>query len=99
MSRATERVAARVKPPYKLVTETFTGPSSYVAGGNVYNSTILKHIEKATCIQATSGWRGEVATGSVSGNAFKLAAWTGTAQPIPEVDLRGVNFTVLLEGL
>ena len=99
MSRAPERLGIRAKPPMKLVLETFSGPSSYATDGNVYNSTILRQVERAACLQGTGGWRGEVVTGSVSGNAFKLRVWTGTAQPGSTVDLSAQAFQVLLEGL
>ena len=99
MSREGERLASRFRPPYKLVVETISGPSSYVTGGNVYTSKLLRHVERAACVQGSDGWRGEVVTGSISGNAFTLRIWTGTDQPSAAVDLSAQAFTVLLEGL
>lgn len=97
MSREGERLAARFRPPYKLVVETFSGPSTYATGGTVHHSTLLRQVERAACIQGTNGWRGEVVTGSVSGNAFKLRIWTGTSEP-GAINLSAQAFTVLLEG-
>ena len=99
MSREAERLASRFRPPYKTVIETFSGPSSYATGGNVFHSRHLRHVERAGCLQGTAGWRGEVVTGSISGNAFTLRVWTGTAEPSAAVDLSAQAFTVLLEGI
>jgi len=101
MSRIAERSAARVRPPYKLVIETFSGPSSYTTHGDVYNSTLLKQIERASVIQGYAHLSAEVVTGSISGNAFKMRIYTGgvTAQPAAATDLSATAFTVLLEGL
>jgi len=101
MSRIAERSAVRAKPPYKMVTETFSGPASYTTHGDIYNSTILKNIERAAVIQGWAHLKAEVVTGSISGNAFKMRIYTGgvTAQPAAATDLSATAFTVLLEGL
>lgn len=102
MSRIAERSAVRVRPPYKQVTETFSGNTSYALGGNVYNSTILRQIERAAVIQTMPGHlRGQVITGSISGNAFKIQVFTGgvTGEPAAATNLATAVFTVLLEGL
>lgn len=110
MSIETEPLAARFRPPYKLVVETFPGKSAYETGGNWFFSKILKRLERATCIQGTGGWRGEVVTGSVrsgmhsGGNAFRLKVWTAGAttqcqEPAADSDLSDQFFTLLLEGL
>jgi len=101
VSRIAEGHAARFKPPYKLVVETLAGSSSYATGGNVYNSALLRQIERATVIGTYNQLRGQVVTGSISGNAFRMIVWTGgsTAQPAAATDLSAQAFTVLLEGL
>ena len=104
MSREAERIASRFRPPYKQVIETFSGPSSYVAGGTVHHSKLLRHVERAACLQGVSGWIGEAVTGKTSGNAFTLLIWTATAtqalqQPDAAADLSAASFTMLLEGL
>lgn len=101
MSRIAERHAARFKPPYKLVVETFSGVASYTTGGDIYNSALLRQIERATIIGTENQLRGQVVTGSISGNAFRMIVWTGgaTAQPAAATDLSARAFTALLEGL
>ena len=101
MSRIAERQASRFKPPYKLVVETFSGVASYTTGGDIYNSALLRQIERATVIGSYNQLRGQVVTGSVSGNAFRMIVWTGgaTGQPAAATDLSASAFTVLLEGL
>ena len=100
MSRIAERLASRVKS--KSLVETFAGPTSYATGGSVYNSTILKQIERATIMQVTGGYSGEVVTGSVSGNAFKIKLYTGTATGAIElanaINLITSSISVLIEG-
>lgn len=101
-SRDTEKLASIVKPPYKMLVETVTGPTSYLQGGNPYQSELLKTLERATCIQATGGFHGEVVTGSVTGNQFQLKVWTGaptgTFEPATGADLSGEAFSLLIEG-
>jgi len=102
MSSPTEKIAARFKPPYVLaVMENFNLASSYSTGGNVYNSTLLKQIERAAVLQSADQVRAQVVTGSISGNAFKMIVYTGgtTAQPAAATDLSAKAVTVLLEGL
>jgi hypothetical protein len=103
MSRIAERLATRGEKPYKILTETFSGPTSYATGGSVFNSTIFRQLERATALQVTGGLTGEVVTGSVSGNAFTLKVYTGTASGATEVanavSLVSKAITVLLEGL
>lgn len=103
MSRIAERLASRAQTKnYKVLVETFNGPSSYSTGGNVYNSTILRMLERATALGGTKGLIGEVVTGSVSGNAFTLRVFTGGSSGIIEMsnttNLSGVAFSVLIEG-
>lgn len=98
-SRDTEKFASVVKPPYKMLVETFNGPSSYTTGGEPLKSTLLKVVERATALQGTGGFRGEVVTGSISGNQFKLKVWTGTSQVNSGGDLSAQAFSVLVEGL
>lgn len=107
-SRDTEKLASIIKPPYKMLVETFTGPTAYHTGGNVLQSRLLKVLERATCLQATGGFVGEVVTGSVvsysvsAGNQFQLKVWTGAPtgafQPASGADLSGQAFSVLVEG-
>jgi len=101
VSRIAERQAARFKPPYKLVVETVSGPASYTTHGDIYNSALLRQIERAAVIQGWAHLSAEVVTGSVSGNAFRMRIFTGgsTAQPAAATDLSATAFTVLLEGL
>ena len=105
MSRIAERLASRGDKPYKILTETFAGPSSYSTGGNVNNSTIFRQLERATFLNVTGGYSGEVVTGSVSGNAFKLKLYVTTgalganAAELPSAtNLITSSITVLLEG-
>jgi hypothetical protein len=98
-SRDTEKFAGVAIPPYKTVIETVNGPSSYTTDGDTYRSANLRVIERAACLQGTNGWRGEVVTGSVTGNQFTLRIWTGTSQPGSGVDLSAQAFTLLLQGL
>lgn len=103
MSRITERLASRGQTKnYKTLTETFSGPTSYTTGGVVINSTILRQLERATAMQITGGYLGEVVTGSVSGNAFKLKIYTGTSTGATELpaaaNLITSSLTVLIEG-
>jgi len=101
MSREAERLAARFRPPYKLVIETISGPTSYATGGVEYYSDLLRHVERAACIQPSSpgGWHGEIVTGSISGNAYRLRVWTSGAEAPAGLDLSAEAFTILLEGL
>jgi hypothetical protein len=103
MSRIAERLASRGKGPLKILTETVSGPTSYATGGSVFNSKIMKQLERATAIQGMTGLTAEVVTGSVSGNAFQLKIYTGTATGPVEVanavNLSAYAFTVLLEGI
>ena len=101
MSGPTEKIAARFKPPYKLIMENFNLKSSYTVGGNVYNSTLLRQIERAAVAQSAGNLIAQVVTGSVSGNAFKMIVYTGgsTSQPAAASDLSALAVTVLLEGL
>lgn len=102
MSRIAERLVSRTNAT--VLTETFSGPTSYTTGvgGYVFNSTILKKLERATLLQITGGYEGEVTTGSVSGNAFSVKIYTGTATGAVELptgaNLVSKALTVLLEG-
>jgi hypothetical protein len=104
MSRIAERLGSRSNVKiYKVLVETFNGPSSYPTGGFVLNSTILRSLERATALPGMLGLIGEVVTGSVSGNAFTLRVYTGTQasgiQQIPNTtNLSMIAFSVLIEG-
>lgn len=104
MSRISERLASRAQTKnYKSLVETFNGPSSYATGGNVFNSTIFRQLERATALPGMLGLTAEVLTGSVSGNAFTLRVYTGTqasgVQQMPSgTNLSMIAFSVLLEG-
>lgn len=107
MSRETERLAQRFRPPYKMVVETFS-LGTYATGGVWLFSTALKRLERATCLQVLGGvvpYVGQVVTGSVTtgmitgGNAFRLKLWTGGGEIGDAVDLTGSVASVLLEGL
>jgi hypothetical protein len=103
-SRIAERLASRgMVKIYKVLTETFAGTTSYITGGNVYNSTIIRNLERVTALNVTGGYFGEVVTGSISGNAFKLKIYTGTATGPVEitagVSLITSSISVLIEGL
>ncbi|MEM2905006.1 MAG: hypothetical protein QW587_04625 [Candidatus Bathyarchaeia archaeon] len=101
--RETEQLAARARPPYRLLTETFNGPTSYPTGGYTYTSRVFKHIERATALQGMNGFTAEVVTGSISGNSFKLKVFTGTSTGPVEVtngsNISNLAFTVLVEGI
>lgn len=104
--RNTERFASRVSSHYKLLTETLSGPTSYTTAGSALQSRILKMLEKATCLQVTGGYIGEVVTGSITGNQFKLKIYmttvtaTGTAaqELVGGTNLITSSITVLIEG-
>lgn len=98
-SRDTEKLAPVIKPPYRMLVETLNGPSSYTTGGEPIESRLLKVVERASALQATSGYRPEVVTGSITGNQFKLRVWTGTAEVGSGVDLSAEAFSVLVEGM
>lgn len=102
MSRITERLNTRAAKPNKTLVETFSGPTSYATGGSVLNSTIFRQLERATALNITGGYSGEVVTGSVSGNAFKLKIYTGTSTGAVELpnaaNLITSSASVLLEG-
>lgn len=104
MSRITERLNVRGTKPYKVLTETFNGPASYVLGGSVYNSTILRQLERATALNVTGGFIGEVVTGSVSGNAFQLKLYVtsggnaGGGEVSSGTSMLSRAITVLIEG-
>jgi len=102
MSSPTEKIAARFRPPFKLaVMENFNLSSSYATGGNVYNSKLLRQIERAAVLGRAGHLEAQIVTGSISGNAFKMIVYTGgtTAQPAAATDLSASAVTVLLEGL
>jgi len=105
VSKETEALAARTRPPFKQVIETFACPSSYATGGNWFNSTVMKRIENAICLQITGGYHGSVVTGSVrsgmatGGNAFRLQIFTGSAEVNSGGNVSAQSVTVLLEGL
>jgi len=104
MSRQTERSNVRGTRLYKVLTETYAGPASYTTGGNQLQSTIFRMLERATCLQITGGYIGEVVTGSVSGNVFllKVHAVTGSNSGAQELAsgwaLNNNAITVLEEG-
>ena len=105
MSRQAERLGSRAVKVYKVLTETFSGPTSYTTsggGGTVFNSTILRQLERVTALNVTAGYSAEVITGSVSGNAFKLKIYTGTQTGPVELpstaNLITSSITVLIEG-
>jgi hypothetical protein len=101
MSREAEYFATRGRPPYKLLIETFNGPTSYTTGGTRFYSKLLKVVERAAGLQVSpSGHlRIEVVTGSVTGNSFLIRVWTGTSEIPDGTNLSGYAFTVLVEGL
>jgi hypothetical protein len=101
MSREAEVLATRARPPYKILIETFNGPTSYATGGTRFYSKLLSVVERAAALQVspTGHLRIEVVTGSVTGNSFLIRVWTGTSEMPAGTDLSGQAFTVLLEGL
>jgi acyl-CoA hydrolase len=102
MSSPTEKIAARFQPPYKLaVMENFNLSTSYSTGGDVYNSKLLRQIERAAVVGRSGHIEAQIVTGSISGNAFKMIVYTGgsTSQPAAATDLSAKAITVLLEGL
>jgi len=81
-----------------MLVETFNGPTSYTTNGEPLQSQLLKVLEKATCLQGTGGYHGEVVTGSITGNQLKLRIWSGTDEAGSTIDLSAEAFSVLVEG-
>lgn len=91
-----------------VVLESYNGPASYSAGGNIFSSKVLKQIERAQVVgPSTSGTHPAVVTGSITGNNnFKVQFWaagTGSgingAEVVAAANLSSQGFYVLEEGI
>jgi hypothetical protein len=86
--------------------ETFPGPTSYTTGGSTMQSRVLRMIERAAALQVTGGYIGEVVTGSITGNSFKLkfyflavsGAATGGLEVPAGTSMIGSVASTLIEG-